>query len=224
MGLANPIGQIINLWGENKQIVGVVKDFHYESLYENLKPCFLLFSPNENNIMVKIKAGIEAETIDRLRKFYKEINQGLPFEFKFLDYEYQTLYASEMRVAVLSRYFAGIAIIVSCLGLFGLVAFSVEKRFKEISIRKVLGSSDFQIVYLLSSDFTKIVLASMLISLPVSYFVTKHWLDSFAYRIDLQVWYFIGAAFITLFIVCITVGTQAIKASLANPVDGLRYE
>jgi putative ABC transport system permease protein len=229
MGLTDPVGQTINLWGQNKQIVGVMNDFHFESLYENLKPCFLIFSSNENNIIkdniiVKIKAGTERETIARLQKFYKEYNYGLPFEFKFLDDDFQAFYESESRVAVLSRCFAGIAILISCLGLFGLAAFTAERRRKEIGIRKVLGSSALQIVYLLSGDFTKIVLASMFISLPVSYFITKHWLDSFAYRIDLQVWYFVGAGLITLFIAWITVGTQAIKAALANPVESLRYE
>ena len=174
--------------------------------------------------MVKLKAGTERETIDRLRKFYEEYNHGLPFEFKFLDDEYQALYASEMRVAILSRYFAAIAILISCLGLFGLAAFTAERRRKEIGIRKVLGSSEFGIITLLTSDFTKIVLASLLISLPVSYFITKHWLDSFAYRIDLNVWYFIGAGILTLLIAWITVGTQAIKGALANPVKSLRYE
>jgi putative ABC transport system permease protein len=224
MGLANPVGQTINLWGENKQIVGVVKDFHFESLYENLKPCFLLFSPNEDNIIVKIKAGTERATIARIQKFYKEFNQGLPFDFKFLDEDFQALYESEIRVGVLSRYFAGIAIIISCLGLFGLAAFSAERRRKEIGIRKVLGSSVPRIIFLLSGDFTKIVLASIVISLPVSFFIAKHWLDSFAYRIDLKVWYFVGAGILTLFIAWITVGTQAIRAALANPVESLRYE
>ena len=224
MGLTNPIGQTINLWGENKQIIGVVKDFHFESLYENLKPCFLLFSPDVDNIIIKIKAGMEGETIARLQKFYKAYNMGLPFEFKFLDDDFQKFYESENRVAILSRYFAGLAIIISCLGLFGLAAFSAERRRKEIGVRKVLGSSTLQIVYLLSGDFTKIVLTSLLISFPISYFITKNWLDSFAYRIDLQVWYFVGAGLVTLFIAWITVGVQAVKAALANPVDSLRYE
>jgi len=224
MGLTNPVGQTINLWGESKQIVGVVKDFHFESLYENLKPCFLLFSPNMDNIIVKIQAGTESATIDRLQKFYKAYNMGLPFDFKFLDDDFQVFYEAEARVAVLSRYFAGIAIIISCLGLFGLAAFMAQKRQKEIGIRKVLGSSEIGIITLLTNDFTKIVLASMFISLPVSYFITKHWLDTFAYRIHLQLWYFIGAAFITLCTVWMTVGMQAVKAATANPINALRYE
>ncbi|MGD0338890.1 MAG: ABC transporter permease [Bacteroidota bacterium] len=227
MGLKNPVGKNVNLWGENRQIIGVTKDFNFESLYQSsAKPLFFNFTMDQSasQIMVKLKAVTERATIERLEKFYKEYKHGLPLEFKFLDDEYQALYASEMRVAVLSRYFAGLAIIISCLGLFGLAAFSAERRRKEVGIRKVLGSSEFGIITLLTSDFTKIVLASLFISLPVSYFITKHWLDSFAYRIDLRVWYFIGAGLITLVVAWITVGVQAIKAALANPVEALRYE
>ncbi len=223
-GLKDPVGKFIKYHGQDRQIIGVVKDFHFESLYKNVGPCFLRFAPFGDNIIVKIKAGTEGHTLKRLEKFHKKYNKEFPFEFKFLDDDYQALYEAENRVAVLSRYFAGIAILISCLGLFGLTAFSVERRRKEIGIRKVLGSCVLRIVYLLSSDFTKIVSASMLISFPVSYFITKLWLDNFAYRIDLQVWYFVGAGLITLFITWITVGTQAIKAALANPVDSLRYE
>ena len=140
-------------------------------------------------IMVKLESGLERATIERIQKFYSEYNHGLPFEFNFLDDEYQALYASEMRVAALSRYFATIAIIISCLGLFGLAAFTAERRRKEIGIRKALGSSAPGIVCLLSGDFTQIVLASMLISLPLSYLISKSWLESFAYRIELQIWY-----------------------------------
>ncbi len=226
MGFKDPIGKVINLWGENRQIIGVTKDFYYESLHESVKPLLFILAPPFQNlkIMVKIKAGTEKETIDKLRKFHEKYNPGYVLEYKFLDEDYQALYESEDRVAVLSRYFAGIAILISCLGLFGLAAFTAQKRQKEIGIRKVLGSSALRIVYLLSSDFTKIVLASMLISLPVSYFITKHWLDGFAYRIDLKLWYFIGAALITLFIAWVTVGIQAVKAAMANPVESLRYE
>ena len=227
MGLKNPIGKIVNLWGENKQIIGVTKDFHFESLYESCdKPLLFNFSMDQlaSKIMVKLRSGMEQTTIERLEKYYKEHNHNLPFEFKFLDDEYQTLYASEMRVAVLSRYFAGIAILISCLGLFGLAAFTAERRRKEIGIRKVLGSGELNIIYLLTNDFTKIVLASMLISLPASYLIAKHWLNTFAYKIDLSPWYFVSAGLITLSISWLTVGIQAIKAATANPVKSLRHE
>jgi ABC-type antimicrobial peptide transport system permease subunit len=173
---------------------------------------------------VKIQAGAEQATIAQIRNLYKKFNPGLTFEFKFLDEDFQVLYEAENRVAILSRYFAAIAIIISCLGLFGLVAFTAQKRQKEIGIRKVLGSSEFGIFYLVSSDFTKSVIAANVIALPVSYLITKNWLDGFAYRIDLEIWYFAGAALVTLAITLLTVGAQAIRAATANPVGSLRYE
>lgn len=228
LGIEDPVGKTVQLWDEDREIIGVVKDFHFESFYNEVKPCFFrLMNPNFNygsNIWIKIKAGTERESIARIRKLYSEFNPGLAFEYRFLDDDYQALYEAENRVAVLSRYFAAIAIIISCLGLFGLAAFTAERRRKEIGIRKVLGSSALRIVTLLSGDFTKIVLVSILISLPIAYFITKSWLNSFAYRIDLQVWYFLGAGLLTLLITLGTVGTQAVKAALANPVDALRNE
>jgi len=226
MGLKDPVGKTITLWGENKLIVGVVKNFNFESLYENLKPCFLLSSPTEDmdNIIVKIKTGTERETIDRIRKSYQKFNVGLPFDFKFMDDDYHILYESENRVAILSRYFAGIAIIISCLGLFGLTVFTVERRRKEIGVRKVFGSNELGIISLLSNDFTKQLLASISIALPVSYLLARHWLNSFAYHIELEWWFFAGAGLITLLIAWSTMGTQAIKAANTNPVECLKDE
>ena len=157
MGFKNPIGKEVNLWGKNRHIIGVTKDFNFESLHERIKPLFFILQPNKTIIaMVRIKAGMEKETLGKLKDFYKSFNPGFSFDYKFLDKDYQALYSSEERVSVLSRYFAGMAIIISCLGLFGLTAFTAEKRRKEIGIRKVLGSSEFGIIYLLSSDFTKL--------------------------------------------------------------------
>ena len=228
LGIRDPIGKIVKVWGESRQIIGVVKDFHFESLYEKVKPCFFrIMNPNfnfANNIWVRIQAGTERENIGRIQNLYNEFNPGFALEYRFLDTDFEKLYKSESRVGVLSQYFAGMAILISCLGLFGLAAFSAERRRKEIGIRKVLGSSEAGIIALLTNDFTKIVLVSMLISLPVSYFITKNWLDSFAYRIDLSPWYFVSAGLITLIIAWLTVGVQAIKAATANPVKSLRFE
>jgi putative ABC transport system permease protein len=152
------------------------------------------------------------------------IAQGLTLDYHFLDDDYQALYTSEQNVSLLSRYFAGIAIVISCLGLFGLVAFSAERRMKEIGIRKILGSTSMGIVYLLSSDFTKMVLISIFLALPISYFMTKKWLDNFAYKTPLELWYFIGAGLIALLIAWITIGMQTIKASRINPTQCLRDE
>ncbi|MGV8093715.1 MAG: ABC transporter permease [Mangrovibacterium sp.] len=139
MGIKDPIGKTVTLWGKEKQIIGVVKDFHFESLYKKVGPFFFRYSPNNGNVLVKIKAGMEKEVIANLQKFYQQYNQGLPFEYNFLDNDYEKLYASEQRVNVLSRYFAGFAILISCLGLFGLAAFTAERRTKEIGVRKSTG-------------------------------------------------------------------------------------
>lgn len=222
MGMENPIGKTVVLWGENRHIIGVVKDFNFESLHELVKPCFFRLSSGNRNVVVKIRAGTELETIDRLGQFYRDYNPGFSFDFKFLDDNYQALYASERSVAILSRYFAGMAIILSCLGIFALAAFTVQKRTKEIGIRKVLGSSNVNIVFLLSNDFTKIVIVSILISIPVSYLLAKNWLDSFVYKIDLGPWYFVGAALLSLFLVWATIGLQILNASRINPTNTLR--
>lgn len=174
--------------------------------------------------MIKLSAGTEKETLERLQQFYQNFNPGFQFAYNFVDDEYQAQYAAEKRVASLSRYFSVLAILISCLGLFGLAAFTAERRQKEIGIRKVLGSSDWGIVTLLSADFTKVVLSSIFIGLPLSYVITKSWLEGFAYRVELQWWYFLLAGIITLLIACFTVSAQAIKATRINPTQCLKTE
>jgi putative ABC transport system permease protein len=225
MGLKDPIGKVVQHYAGPRKIVGVVKNFHFESLYNEVKPLFFKFDPSHtSSVMIKLEAGKEGETIAKLQSFYKQYNSGFSFDYKFMDEDYQALYASEQRVAVLSKYFAALAILISCLGLFGLAAFTAERRMKEIGIRKVLGSSNVGIVYLLSGDFTKMVVTAICIALPISYFVGRHWLDNFAFKIELEWWYFIGAGLIALTIAWLTVGTQAIKAARINPAKCLRNE
>ena len=226
MGLKNPIGKTVNVDGQKMEIVGIIKDFHFESLYEKIKPCALMLAPIEYvpRVSVKIQAGMETSALAGLEKIFGQYHSGLPFEFQFMDSDYQKLYASEKRVSVLSGYFASIAVLISCLGLFGLVAFTAERRLKEIGIRKVLGSTEFGIVTLLTADFTKIVLASIVIGLPISYFLATSWLSHFSYRIVPRPVYFIGSGVIALVIAWLTVATQAIKAARLNPVKSLRAD
>jgi ABC-type antimicrobial peptide transport system permease subunit len=225
MGLKDPLGQTLKLWDEEKRIIGIAKNFHFESLHENIKPFLFRLAPNETRtIMVKIESASEKEVLDKIQSLYHRYNPDAVFDYKFLSAAYQAQYVAEKRVAVLSRYFAGLAILISCLGLFGLASFTAERRIKEIGIRKVLGSSEWGIVYLLSSDFTKIVLASIVIALPVSYVITNYWLDGFAYKIELKVWYFVSAGIMALCIAWFTVGTQAVRVARINPVKSLRSE
>lgn len=226
MGIKDPIGQEITLGDGSKfTIIGVMKNFHYESLHTNVGPLFFALKPQyTETIMVKIAAGEVRQTLERMEKFYRQYNPGFPFSYRFLDQDYQSLYGSEMRVSVLSRYFACIAILISCLGLFGLAAFTAERRRKEIGIRKVMGSSEFTIVYLLSAEFTKLVLASILVALPFSYLLTKQWLDGFAFKISVEWWYFVSAGLVALVIAWLTVGVQAVRAARVNPTQCLRDE
>ncbi|HSR18583.1 MAG TPA: FtsX-like permease family protein, partial [Ignavibacteriaceae bacterium] len=149
---------------------------------------------------------------------------GYSLDFKFLDEDYQAQYSAEKRVETLSKYFAGLAVIISCLGLFGLVAFTAEKRTKEIGIRKVLGANTKGIVVLLLKDFLILILISLVVAAPVGWYITNNWLQDFAYRIDISIWMFVLAGGIALLIALSTVSFHAIKAAMANPVKSLRYE
>jgi ABC-type antimicrobial peptide transport system permease subunit len=225
MGMTDPIGKTIKLWGEDRKIIGVIRDFNFESLHKNVGPLFFRLEPSSTYLyMAKIESGKERETIQRLRSFYQKFNPDFLLDFKFLDEEYRIQYETEERISLLSRYFAGLAVLISCLGLFGLAAFSAERRRKEIGIRKTLGSSVTGIIYLLTTDFTKTVLISIVIALPLSYLVVKEWLSGFAFKIQLEYWYFIGAGFIALCIAVATVGMQAIRAANINPTKCLRDE
>lgn len=226
MNLENPVGKTIKLWDQyDLEIIGVVKDFHFQSLHTAVNPLFFRLSPSNTwNTMIRLEAGREKETLKALGNFYTSYNPGFTFEYKFQDEAYARQYAAEQRVATLSGYFAGIAILISCLGLFGLAAFTAERRLKEIGIRKALGSSATSIVVLLSSDFTKLVMISIVLGLPASYWLLDQWLQRFAFHIKLEVWFFVTAGLIALFIAWLTVASQAIKAAHVNPVKCLRTE
>ncbi|UII24646.1 ABC transporter permease [Fulvivirga maritima] len=224
MGIENPIGQKINLWGDQREIIGVVKDFHFESLHEQVKPLFFILAPQKTSVvLVKLDGSHTSETIEDIKNFYLEF-AGTPIDFQFLNVAYEAQYVSEQRVSSLSRYFAALAIIISCLGLFGLATFTAERRLKEIGIRKALGANNFTIIYLLSLDFTKMVLASIVLAIPISYFISQQWLDNFAFSVKLEVWYFVGAGVLTLLIAWLTVSLQTIKAAMISPVKCLRTE
>ena len=227
MGLTEPVGARINLWGADKTVIGVVQDFHFESMQESLKPAFFKLDTEGNGmqkVVVKIQAGREKETLALLQDYYRSYNPGFAFTYQFMDTEYQALYESEERVGVLSKYFAGLAILISCLGLFGLAAFSAERRTKEIGIRKTLGATELGIVKLLTSEFASLVLLAILLGLPISYFIVDYWLSQYAYKVGLEWWYFAGAGLLTMLVALLTVSFQAIKVALMDPVNALRSE
>ncbi len=224
MGLEDPIGKTIKLWGREKEIIGIVKDFHAQSLYEPLLPTFIQAYPMLSSTVVKIQAGTELDIITKIEASYESFTSGVPFEFRFMDTDYQAMYQSEKRVSSLSQYFAVVAVIISCLGLLGLTAFTAEKRSKEIGVRKVLGAEVWRIVLLLTSDFTKMVLMALAIGLPIGYLIAQQWLQDFAFGIDLSINYFMLAGIIMISIAWLTVSLQTLKAARANPVDSLRNE
>lgn len=226
MELANPIGKTIKTGNSESEIIGVVNDFQYGSIHNSIEPLIFRFrnASVSNNILVKVKAGTEKSTIKQIAAHYRKYHPNYPFEFSFLDDDYRALYASEERVGILSRYFAGFAIIISCLGLFGLAAFTAQKKQKEISIRKVIGATTGNIVFMLTKDFLQLVFISVLIAFPFSWWVMNEWLQSFAYRINVGFAIFLVAGTAVLTITLLTVSFQAIKAALANPVKSLRTE
>ncbi|MFY0591089.1 FtsX-like permease family protein [Roseivirga sp.] len=225
--LENPIGQKFGNLNPNaptKEIIGVAKNFHFQSLQEKVKPFFFSISDYGQKVILKLQAGKETETIAAIEEVYKDFNEGYPFEFKFLDDEYQAVYASEQRITVLSKYFAGIAIAISSLGLLALTAFSSQRRFKEIAIRKVLGSKSVEIIRMLSNEFMVLVLGGIFIALPVSYYFMREWLDGFAYRIELSPVYFILAGVLMLLVAWLTIFTQTTKSAKINITENLRSE
>jgi predicted permease len=227
MNMEDPIGKHIKLWDQyDLEIIGVVKDFHFQSMHDAIKPLFFRLKPaNTYNILVRLEGGArQKEALDQLTTFYADFNPGFTLEYKFQDVEYARLYAAEQRVATLCGYFAGMAIVISCLGLFGLAAFTAERRLKEIGIRKALGSSSTSIVLLLSKDFTVMVLISVIFGLTLGYFVLDSWLEKFAFRVPLSLLYFATSGAIALGISWLTVASQAIRASRVNPVQCLRSE
>jgi len=223
MGLKDPVGMTIKRFGSNRQVIGVVKDFHYESLHEPIKPAYLFLLPG-NTIVVKMQAGHQRQTIAAIEQLYGKYNPGFPFTFNFLKEAYQKQYDSESRVSTLSKYFAGLAIVISCLGLFGLAAFTAQKRKKEIGVRKVIGASVVNITTMLSKDFFVLIFISLAIALPVSWWMMSYWLQGFAYRIHITPYVFLITAMAVILITILTISYQSIKAAMVNPVQSLRTE
>ncbi|HEX4371875.1 MAG TPA: ABC transporter permease [Puia sp.] len=226
IGLKDPIGKTIKWFGNNVQIIGVVKDFHFESLHQPVVPLYIALNYGQvwDKVMVRLNSSGQKETISRVEDLYQHFNPGFPFEFTFLDDAYQKQYAAEKRVSVLSRYFAGLAIVISCLGLFGLAAFTAQRRQKEIGIRKIIGASVSNIFLMLSKDFLLLVMIAILIAFPLSWWAMNKWLQGFAYRINISAGIFIIAGVSIILITLLTISYQAIKAAVANPVRSLRSE
>src|SRR5439155_13381296 len=209
------------------EIVGVMKDFNYNSLHDEVKPFMLRYNPQNGDIshvIVSVGTTDYKTLLSKIEKIWRSDLQAVPFEYSFLDDEVQKQYSAEITLSRIINLFTVMAIFISCLGLFGLAAFSAEQRKKEIGVRKVLGASVPGIVQLLSKDFLRLVMISIVIATPVAWWAMSKWLQAFAYRITISWWMFALAGFIAIFIALITVSFQAIKAAIANPVKSLRTE
>ena len=210
--------------GVKGRCVGVVKDFHFESLHEPIVPMVFLPSQFYSRISIKIAGDMMNAALQHLEKVWKEFLPHRPFEFAFLSEQYRDLYEAEQQQGQLFVIFSGMAILIACLGLFGLATFNTLQRVKEIGIRKVLGASVINIVHLLSSEIIMLVIVANIIAWPVAWYFMNEWLNGFAYRIGINVWLYVMAAFAAIMIALITVSTQTIRAAMSNPADTLRYE
>ncbi len=225
MGLENPIGQTVQHYTGEKKIIGVVRNFTTESLHTPEEPAMFFYRPSHAPyFMVKMDGTGSRETLSRLETLYQRYNPNHPFDPTFLDQDYQAQYAAEARLSKLSKLFTGLAILVSCLGLFGLAVFTVTQKTKEIGIRKILGCSISSLTFSMTYGFTRPVLWSLLVAIPASYFVGSSWLESFAFRIEISWWFFAIASFLAVLIAWLTVGIHTLRAASANPINALRDE
>jgi len=226
IGYKNPIGQPLTFWGKKGTIIGVLKDFHFNSLHEDIKPLVIHFGETEGfgNAVIRTQPGQTKQALASLQKVYKELNPNFAFDYSFSDAEYQALYQNEQVVSKLSGGFAFLGIFISCLGLLGLAMFTAEQRFKEIGIRKVLGASAASLFASLSREFIVLVIIALLIATPLSYFAMTKWLENYQYKTDLSWWIFALSALIAIVITLVTISFQTVKAALVNPVKSLRSE
>jgi len=226
------IGQPFQMGRGNFKIIGVVEDFHFKSLYEKIEPLILFYYPSAISlewryppvITIKTHPGKHAEALQTAKSVCKKFFPNAPFDYAFLDDTFNKLHESDIRTAHLMLIFSLLTVVISMLGLFGLSTFAVERRSKEIGIRKVLGASVSSIVYMLTREFLVLVAIAFAIAAPVSWWAMSRWLDNFAYRIPFTVWIFVAGAVVTLVIALIAIGIQTVKAAMDNPVDAIKSE
>ena len=233
VGWENPIGQYIRYPGNQNQrfqVVGVMKDFHTHSFRNQIIPFALFhessetYNINQEFIALRLQKGSESKVIQEAKTILANFNDGVPFNFTFLNEDYNSLYQSETRIGSILGVFTTLSIFIACLGLLGLIAYTIEQRRKEIGIRKVLGASVSGIIGLLAKDYLKLVLIAFLIAIPFSWYFMTDWLNDFAYRIDLEWWMFAIAGIAAVVIAFATIGIQSARAALVNPIESLKTE
>jgi ABC-type antimicrobial peptide transport system permease subunit len=229
MNKPNPIGTIISAGEDRYTVIGMVKDFVYGNVYGTTPDPLIFFcNPHyeyETVMYVRIKKQMITEkAVAQIESVMKRDNPLFPFQYRFVDDKFNQLFLSEMLVSKLSRVFAALAICISCLGLFGLAAFTAERRTKEIGIRKVLGAGVMGLAGLLSAEFLKLIILSSLLAFPVAWYAMHSWLQNYSYHITISWWVFFAAAGASILIALITISFQTIRAAIVNPIRSLRSE
>jgi putative ABC transport system permease protein len=230
MGIQEPIGKRFAYGKREGTIIGIMKNAYFRSLHVKIEPHVFFFMDNPAEatehgvVLIKVNGNKTEEALANIRGVWDKFNPISPFEYHFLDQKYDSLYRKEIKIGTILNAFTLFAILISCLGLFGLASFLTEQRTSEIGIRKILGASESGIVFFLSKQFTKWVLIANLFAWPAAYFVMNEWLKSFAYRINIGIWVFVLSGMLAAGIALLTVSFQAFRAARANPIDSLRYE
>jgi len=227
-GFDNPVGEEV-LYNDNGstfkkyKVIGVIKNFNFESFKEQVRPLSILLTQNANSLLVRYE-GDPAVMIQNVEKLWKQHAASEPFEYSFLDESFDRLFRAEQRMGKLFSVFSSLAIFIACLGLFALAAFTTEQRTKEIGVRKSMGASVFSLSILLSKEFTKLVVIAFVPAAILAWYISDTWLNSFAYRIDINPLVFVLSGVAAILIAWLTVSYQSIKAATSNPVNSLRYE
>jgi putative ABC transport system permease protein len=224
MGFNNPIGEIISTpWQSKLHIIGVVKNFHYKSMHYKIEPLIMTLDP-ETDFFIRMKPDKATSIVPYIKKTIQSFNLSFLLNFRFLADDYDNLYRTEQNMSKTFRYSSFLAILISCLGLIGLSSFMIERRTKEIGIRKINGAKSNEIFFLMSKEYIIWVMISILIACPIAWYVMNKWLQNFAYRINISLWIFVLAGVIALLIALLTVSWQSYRAASKNPVEALRYE
>jgi ABC-type antimicrobial peptide transport system permease subunit len=224
MTIDDAVGKRVNLWGNDGVVIGIVKDFNFQPLQKSIDPMILRYNTWGGIAVVRTKPQQMETTVKEMENIFKTLNPEFPFAYNFVDQDFDKMYKAEHRLGNLFTIFAGLAIFISCLGLYGLSAFLAERRTKEIGVRKVLGASVAHIVYLLSKTFTKPILIAMLIATPLSWYAMDQWLSGFAFHITISWTIFLFAFIVSLAVAMATVSFESIKAAVADPSKSLRDE
>ncbi|MEN0055866.1 MAG: ABC transporter permease [Mucilaginibacter sp.] len=223
-GITNPLGKRFKLGNQEGTIIGVVKDFHFASLKQKIKPAIFSYRPQNNQLYVKTTGNEAEKAISAVGRLWKQYNAGFPYEYSFLDDNFNSLYQTEQRTGTIFNLFSVVAILISCLGLFGLTTFTIHTKVKEIGIRKVLGASNFSVVRLLAKDFIRPVLIAIMIGIPPAWYALHNWLQSYAYRTEMQWWVFALAGISTIIIALFTISFQSFRAAAMNPVKSIKID